>query len=155
MLIIAGVWLDDTADLKKIADRTLTAEQRERIEAKLRPFGAIPFDFALHTSTEPIQLMEQVAEALEAATWVRKAWKYPPGQVGTIFTPSSGKPGVGIVSFRGFQIVWDDSRTAEFGAAAAALRDALNAEGIAATARRITDKSDNPDAVHVKIGKKF
>jgi len=154
-LIITGVWLDDTADLKKIADRMLTGEQQARIADKLRSFGSIPFDFALQTNPETIQLMEQVAAAVEAATWARKEWKYPPGQVGTIFTPFGDKPGVGIVSFRGLQILWDDSRTAEFGAAAVALRDALNAEGVAATARRVTDKSDNPDAVHVEIGKKF
>ena len=93
--------------------------------------------------------MEQLSVALESAGWIRK-----PAQTGSVVFQSPGKPQAGIVSFSGLAIHIDDSRTLEWDGAASTLWKAIEAEGIAATALRLTDKSENADAIHIKIGKK-
>ena len=52
--------------------RTLSPEQQRKIAAEVRPFGKLPFDFAVHTDPEATDLMEQVAASLEMAGWVRE-----------------------------------------------------------------------------------
>jgi outer membrane murein-binding lipoprotein Lpp len=131
------------------APRTLNAEQQERIASKLKPFGAIPFDFSVQTDTEPIDLMEQVAATLEAAGWVRR-----PIEGVDITTGPRGKPQAGVVAASGLLIEISESRMADWQWAVVALRDALIAEGLAATATGIADKSALPNAIHIKIGKK-
>jgi len=131
------------------APRSLSAEQQDRIATKVRPFGSIPFDFAVQTDPESINLMEQISASLESAGWIRKPWK----DGGVIFTPQ-GKPPAGIVSFSGLAIQIDVSKTAEWDWAASTLWKAIEAEGIAATAVRLNDKSENANAVHIKVGKK-
>lgn len=131
------------------APRSLSAEQQARITAEVKAFGAIPFDFAIQTEPEAIDLMEQISTTLESAGWIRK-----PAHTGGVAFTNPGKPQAGIVSFSGFAIHIDDSRTAEWGDAVATLWKAIEAEGIAASAMRLTDKSESADAVHIKIGKK-
>jgi len=134
---------------EKLSPRSLTATQQADITEKVMEFSGVPFDFSLQPGAEPFALMEQIGASLKAAGWNRQPWQGTP----IVFTPP-GQPNAGMVAFAGLEIQIHDSRTAEWGPATKALWDALLAAGIKATALRITDNSELPNAIHIKIGTK-
>jgi hypothetical protein len=133
------------------APRRISKEHREKLSKALKAFPDIPFDFAIVTEPEAISFMEQIASVLEEAGWKRKTWKGAPGD---LVYSLPGRPATGIVTHVGLEIQFANSRTLEWGTAIKILWDGLLAAEIEATALRLSDNIVNPDAVHIKVGRK-
>jgi hypothetical protein len=131
------------------APRLISAEH---ITAKMKGFSGIPFVFSVQTDPEPIGLMKQIGTALKAAGLVWQPWSS--GVYGTPVFNQPGFPQAGIIAFSGIMIQIDDSKVPQWSAAVVALKDALCAEGVEADAKRMTDGSESPDAIHIYIGRK-
>lgn len=124
-------------------------ENPAALTEKLKPFSGTPYDFSLEVEPEPLALMDKLAAVLDAAGWQRQGCE---GQ-GVIFN-EPGRPPACLIGLSGIAIHIDNSRTADWEPAVLALLNGLKAEGIEADALRITDNSETPKAVHIKIGTK-
>ena len=139
--------------------RSLSAEQRERITAKLKllagtPFdlAGMPFDFSIQPDQESIDLMGQIGSTLRAAGLHWEPW-HGRGQPSPVFTQPE-MPQAGIVAFTGLMVQIDDSKTPEWGTAVNIIWDTLKSEGLEIDRRRITDGTETPNAIHIYIGRK-
>jgi hypothetical protein len=129
--------------------RTLIGEQQARMAAKLRPYVGTPFDCFVHNDPEAIELMRQISDTLTAAGWLHK----PVSGRAVVFN-LPGKPPAGIVTFTGLEIQIDESRQSDWAPTVRALQDSLVQEGLAVSVLALTDASEHPNAIHIKIGKK-
>ena len=129
--------------------RSLTTEQQKRLAVKLKEFEGTPFDFFVHTDPEAIDLMWQIADVLKVSGWIH----HPVTSLAVVYRVH-GKPEAGIVSFTGLEIQIDESRRADWERAVLALETGLKAEGIITKAIALTDKTESPNAIHIKVGKK-
>ena len=130
--------------------RSLTEEQRKRIASKLKSFPPMEFDVALTDLPDPQDLLPQLENALEMAGWTEVDWKG--GSIAFVRPP---RRTAGLVTLTGVVIQMHKEQVGKFGAAAVALAQALNAEGIDAKAEPgVGPKNDNANAIHILIGEK-
>jgi hypothetical protein len=135
---------------EKLTPRSLTSEQQAEITEKVKAFSGVPYDFALQPAAEPAALMEQIAAALQAAGWNRKAFQ---GK-GIIFN-WPGQPATGVIAFAGVAIQIHESKAAEWAAAIIELSAGLTAAGVPASANMAGGATPVlPDAIHIMIGTK-
>jgi hypothetical protein len=127
--------------------RKFTLGQEHQLSDSLKRFAKTPFDFSVQTEPEPVALMAQLGEVLKTADW---EWQ-PVG--GPIVFQKPGMPNVGIVSLVGIEIQISESKRSDWEAAVIALRDGLNAAGIAANAMAINEGAPE-GAIHIQIGQK-
>jgi hypothetical protein len=131
------------------APRTLTAEP---IVSMIKPFAGTPFDVGLvQGDAEAADFMLVLEGVLKAAGWREVDWVG-----GDIVMTREGKPVAGLVTTRNIAVAVHPEKASTFGNAAAALGDALNAQGIV-TRSGTTDAgfiNKNADAVHILIGRK-
>lgn len=137
--------------LKKLrTPRSLSEEQRKRIASKLKSFPPMEFDVALMDLSDPQDLLPQLENALEMAGWTEIDWKGS-----AIVFERAPRPTAGLVTLTGVVIQMHKEQVGKFGAAAVALAQALNAEGIDAKAEPgVGPKNDNANAIHILIGEK-
>jgi hypothetical protein len=135
---------DKIIDLEtRLAPRSLTPEQQQRIAEKLKPFAGVPFDFTVAPAQEPIVLEDQIKEALENA-----GWKFSPYFLGTV------KVAYSRLGFVGLTAEVPHEKLGEWGPALHALGDAMAAEGLQMAARVAVDDQVPTNAIHVIIGTK-
>ena len=145
--VLVGCGLAYWAD----SPRTLGPAPQQRIADALKKFRGMPFDFSVGLDPESVALMEDIAEALEAAGWNRQAVAQGFGYI------PPGKPAAGIVVMKGVEVQITESRQSDWGAAdkpAAVLLNAMRNEGLTAFAKLVPDSQESPDAIHIKIGAK-
>jgi hypothetical protein len=131
------------------APRALSREQTERVAEKIRPFAGIQFAGARNPGNPEFESFLRAIEiALQLAQWTEIDWHV-----------SKARPRVAGLTMIGTEVsVWDVSigiplRHAQtYDKPAFALANALNAEGIAATAGIAYDP--NAVAIHVMVGPK-
>lgn len=146
-LVLSGCALTWWAD----SPRTLSAGSQQRLAGALKEYRGTPFDFSIGLDPEAVSLMEEIANALDAAGWKRQAVTQGQGYV------PPGKPAAGLVVLKGVEVQITDSRQAEWGAAekpGAMLLKALRHEGLTAFARQVPDDHESSGAIHIKIGAK-
>lgn len=131
------------------APRVISAEAREQMVPKLRPFAGSPFNFSVQVDQESVDLMEQIASVLAAAGWERRATA-----ANVTYMPPGGLPHAGVSAGRGVQIQISSTRNNDWAPAVIALRDALRGAGIETEGKSITDGTESPDAIHVYVGGK-
>jgi hypothetical protein len=131
------------------APRTLRAEP---VVSILKPFAGTSFDVGLvQGDAEAADFMLVLEGVLKAAGWREVDWAG-----GDIVMTREGSPTAGLVTTRNVAVGVHPARALTLGNAAAALADALNAQGIVAR-RGTTDAgfiNKNADAVHILIGRK-
>jgi hypothetical protein len=128
--------------------RTLTAEQQSELTEKVRPFAGTPFVLFIQPDPEPLNLANQIAQALVAAGW---EWR-PAQALPTLNRP--GKPGVGMTTASGVFVQMHSSKRSEWEAAVLAAANAIHSFGIAARAEELTDDSINAATVYLRVGAK-
>ena len=130
------------------APRTITPEHLAAIADASRPSSGVPYDFSIEVSQECIDLMEQIASALNTAGWTRRPFE------AVVQYNHPGAPPAGISASTGVTIQISSEKTEDWGAAVVALKDALAAAGIAVAAKQVDDGTEKPNAIHIYIGKK-
>jgi hypothetical protein len=132
--------------------RRLTSDQQEKIASKIRPFGAVQFDVALHVGPETQTFLFQLEMALKAGGWTQVDWSA--GNSNVVFT-RSGLPKAGVWTGTGVAVELHKEKQDVLYPPVQALVDALVSEGIEAIPMLIgPDTNDNPSAIHVMIGEK-
>jgi hypothetical protein len=123
--------------------RTLSREQQSQLAERLRRFDKTPFEFSVARASEAIALMGQLAMVLTESGW---EWN--------VSSPLafSNADGEGVVS--GVQIQVDERKKQQWERPAIELREALKAAGIEVTAEVVKAATDEPSAIHIRIGHK-
>jgi hypothetical protein len=123
--------------------RTLSQEQQSQLTERLRRFEKTPFEFSVAPGSEAIALMGQLAMALTESGW---DWNVSSPLV---FNKADGE----VVVF-GVQIQVDERKKQQWERPAIELREALKAAGIEVTAEVVKAVTDEPSAIHIRIGHK-
>jgi hypothetical protein len=129
--------------------RSLTAEQQSELTERARPFAGTPFVLFIQPQPEPLNLANQIADALTTAGWV---WQ-PAGTTVTLNRPN--KPSVGMATAIGVAVQMTSSKRAEWEAAVLAVANALHSAGIETKAEDIADDSISNTAVHIRVDAKL
>jgi hypothetical protein len=131
--------------------RTLDTEQQKRVEAKLRPFPATPFELAVDPVPEAISLLKVVDAVLRSSGWINKESAIKDFRF--VFTLESGSK---VEQEYGSWVVIKLTKGAavKYGLAANVLVQALRSEGISALGEFLKDDDASPDNIHVMIGTK-
>jgi hypothetical protein len=137
------------------APRILMAPQADKIVEAVKQFADIRFDVALVPGDpEATSLAGQLAPTLERATWVWVEFNHPSGPFMTV-SQFPGKPNMGQTVRNGISIEVHPDHFVKFSAAASALADVLNSEGVVAFVNFApTEDIPNHDTLHVIVGKK-
>lgn len=124
---------------EKLAPRTLTGAQQDKIIQKLAAFSGQQFESASYQEDQEVhRLAVTLIQTLLAAGWKG--------------LPAREMLGLGLVI--GVIVEYAPEKEEEFGAAAHALADALNTEGVLASALANAEMSDHADRIRIKVGKK-
>jgi hypothetical protein len=147
-----------TLELAKFkAPRVLTEEQRGRIVDKLKPqFSGTEYDITISNSEpEILSLVFAIELVLSTAEWTELDWK----GTGEALIRAGKQPLIRLgVSVTNVVIGVQVNQSPKLFEAALALSDALEAEGVTATAERHIGhemSSTNANAIHVMIGRKL
>ncbi|WP_375786408.1 hypothetical protein ACE10Z_01725 [Bradyrhizobium sp. Pha-3] len=147
VLVLVGCGLEWWAD----SPRTFGPASQQRVANTLKEFRGTPFDFSVELDPEAVALMEDVAQALDAAGWKRQAVAQGSGYI------PPGQPAAGIVVLKGVEVQIAQSRQSDWGDAgkpAAILLHAMRNEGLTAFVKQVPDSQESTDAIHIKIGAK-
>jgi hypothetical protein len=140
----------------RLAPRLLTAEQIARIAEKIKPFGKMPFDMSVAPGDpEAMTALGMISQSLTLGGWDWTEFNHPNGPFMTVYSiPGLPNIGEGLVA-SGIDILVHPDHESSLFAAAKALSDALNAEGLAANAR-VAELAGIPNhnTIHVGVGKK-
>jgi hypothetical protein len=134
------------------APRTLMPERQESVVSMLKPFAGVRFDVGLvQGDPEAAAFMILLEAVLNAAGWIEVDWVG-----GDIVMTREGKPTVGLVTTANVAVAVHPEKTSSFGNAAAALGEALNAQGIVTRSGTVGAGFINQDAkaLHILIGRK-
>jgi uncharacterized coiled-coil protein SlyX len=124
--------------------RLLTVEQQRDTAERLRSYRGMPFGFVVASAPDAFTLMGQIGKALSEAGW---AWTSAPAPLA--FETAKADPAA--PSALTVQILVDERRAQEWGAAAVHLRDALRAAGLSATAEAARAGSEPATAIRIRI----
>jgi hypothetical protein len=136
---------------EKLKPRTLSGEQQQRMEEKLKPFSGTPYELAVDPIPEAINLIGAVDAILRSSGWVtgqsaktnfRMAFTLPSGSK----VEQEYSAGVAVKLTR--------TLSAKYGTAAEAFILALQAEGIPARYEILPESDPSPHNIHVTIGSK-
>jgi hypothetical protein len=127
--------------------RTLSREQQLQLTERLRPFEKTPFEFSVTPASEAIALMGQLALALTESGW---EWNVSSPLMFNKAGPSDSEADIAY----GVQIQVDERRKQQWERPAIELREALKAAGIEVTAEVVKAVTDEPNAIHIRIGHK-
>jgi len=132
--------------------RTLTAQQQKKLIELLKPYAGTKFDVAvLRGDAETESLLEVMESLLQSAGWVQIDWK---GE--KIVFKRDAKPLAGVVNVSGVIIQVHPDQVNRFSKSALALAASLNTEGIDTRPEAgLGVTNNNPDALHLLIGKKL
>jgi hypothetical protein len=138
------------------APRLLDVGQQARILEEATAFTGIRFDVsALPGDPEALNFAVQIALVLEAARWSWIEFNHPTGPLMTVYD-LPGRPNMGQGGAWGVVVQTHADHADQFGPAATALAEALEAEGfIAAAAANPPESIPNHDTVHIIVGKKI
>lgn len=130
------------------APRKISPEQQGRIKLAVQEFKGTPFDMAAATDSEAADLATQIEDILVAAGWSQV------GTPGTVTLQREGKKSWGIAIQVGISVEINQSRLGDLLKPTDALVGALRKEGweIKGLATLV---GNTPDAVHIRVGKKF
>jgi hypothetical protein len=133
------------------APRKLTLDQQAIISEKLKRFADTKFDAGMGPKgdPEPLYILRNIIASLTSARWVQVAWTGG----GETYTEAPMLP-VGLTTVTNVIVDVHPDHWAKYGTAAQALADALNAEGIDASADS-KPTTVNSDAIHLRIGRKL
>jgi hypothetical protein len=137
------------------APRTLTPEQRGRIVDKLKPFSGTEYDITISESDpEILSFVLTLERVLSTAGWTELDWK----GTGEALIRGGKQPLIRLgVSISNVVIGAHFDQPPKLFEFALALSDALEAEGVTATAQRHIGhemSSTNANAIHIMIGRK-
>jgi hypothetical protein len=131
------------------APRVISEEHVAAIIEATSPFAGTPFILLIQPDPEPMELMNQVSDALVAAGWNWLPWS----QAIAFLRP--GKQPVGMMTGSGICLQIASSQTADWQAPTLALANALAAAGLEdVAAQAMDDGSVPPTAIHIRIGRK-
>lgn len=131
---------------EKLAWRSLTADQQQKIVSKLIKFPGTPFQVRVFQEPEALRFMNQILDILHSANWAQL-----PIVAAMEITTKYGTVGVSLSA--GVIINVDASHESDLGPAGKALVTALAKERIASEFR-IIKVERQPERIHVAIGKK-
>jgi hypothetical protein len=129
--------------------RQLNGSQQSQIAKAASAFPDTPYNFSISMEKESIDLMEQIAFALNAGKWRRVATKAE-----VVHRPPTGAPEVALSLGKGIMIQVADERRNDLGPAAKAILDVLKLAGLEADGHIMPPKREMADAVHIYIGSK-
>ncbi|MBV9155504.1 MAG: hypothetical protein JO097_04535 [Acidobacteriaceae bacterium] len=133
------------------AARVLSPQQQRKMETALEGFAGTPYEVAVCSNSECIDLLRQIDSVLMLAGWTEK----PSARKDLRTTINLGN---GLSAEQAFTsgIIVGVSKpgAAKLGDAARALASELNAVGISAQAGYLADNDPSPDNVHVIVGNK-
>jgi hypothetical protein len=129
------------------APRTITPQQRDRVVEAIRQFPRTPFDISSNTDSESVDFAVEIENLLLAAGWEEVDIG------GTIKMEREGKKPFGLVVLTGLTIGINQSRLPDLLKPIDALVGALRKEGFE-TKGQATMIGNNPNAIHVRVGKK-
>lgn len=138
---------DKEAQLEeKLAWRSLSTDQHQKIVTKLSKFPGTAFQLRVFLDPEALKFMNQLADILHSAAWE---------QLPVVATTEvSGKYASAGVSYSaGVIITVDQSRESDLGLAGKALATVLSDERIASEFKIATIERQ-PERIHVQVGKK-
>ena len=139
-------------ELAKIkAPRILTPAAQQHVSEQMRAFAGTPFTMGVFNDPEPIDLMNQIDNALVAAGWQETEWK----SGGDIVIGRSPRPNFGYTLVIGLYVQADNKHASDFGPIVQALAAILTAEGVPAKPEvgRMAPETNN-DAIKILVGKK-
>lgn len=134
------------------APRILTPEQHASVVEKIKFLAPTQFDTGLNPDKEELDFLWQLETLLKDAGWVQVDWKNPPG---VLFEYTrNGRPAAGLVSVSNVSVQVHKGQERKLLGAAIAISAALNAVGIAAQIDPFNIANNNPDAIHIMVGRK-
>jgi hypothetical protein len=135
----------------RLAPRTLSADQQQRIETRLKPFSGTPYELCVDPVPEAINLLTIVDAILRSAGWSNK--ESAKTELRSIITLASGSK-VEQGYFAGVVVELTKSMMPEHESSASAFVLALQAEGIDARGVILDDTDPSPKTLHIMIGSK-
>jgi hypothetical protein len=138
------------------APRQLDVGRQARIVEKAKAFAGTRFDVsALPGDPEALNFAIQIALVLEAARWSWIEFNHPTGPFMTVYSVP-GRPNIGQGGAWAVVVQTHSDHAEQFGPAAKALAEALDAEGfVAAAAGNPPESIPSHDTVHIIVGKKI
>jgi len=136
---------------EKLAPRSLEQEQRQRIEAKLKPFPGTPYELGVNPMPEAIRFLEVIDGVLRSSGWINKESEKKDFRF--IFTLSNGTK-VEQTMVTGVALQFTNTFFVEHKAATEALVLALRGEQVEVRAELLPDSDPSPKAIHVIVGSK-
>lgn len=137
---LARVKLED-----KVAWRTLTQEQQERISSKIKQFAGQQYMNFVASDPEAINFLRLIDAVIKAGDWNKLPPKGP---------LTSLEEGATIIVKSGISIQIAPSRASDLGIRAITLASAVKSEGIPAEANTNPECETNPGAIWIVIGSK-
>jgi hypothetical protein len=134
--------------------RRLTMDQIDSLIGVMKRFAGTQFDVAMAiTDPEAEDLLGQIEDTMAAAGLVQIPWSGT--EPGSLLARRSGRPAVGGTSVPGVKIGPNQQHLAELIAPSSTLATQLRGMGIDALAVfGPTTENNNPNAMHILVGKK-